>query len=59
MHLLQLVAGHTVIIVGYIIWVGTSLLTGGTGGEFWEVGVESVEAEMENLLDPQFSGNLN
>lgn len=45
--------------VGYIIRVGTSLLTGGTGGEFWEVGLEAVEAEMENLLDPQYPGNLN
>lgn len=45
-HLLQLVVGHTVIIVGYVIRVGTSLSLV-AHGEF--VGEQSHEAEMENL----------
>lgn len=51
-HLLQLVVGHTAIIVGYVIRVGTSLslLTHGDS-----VGEQSHEAEMET----QVSGNLN
>lgn len=50
-HLLQLVVGHTVIIVGYIIRVGTShsLLP---HGDF--VGEQLHEAEMENLQDPAY-----
>lgn len=45
-HLLQLLVGHTVIIVGYVIRAGTSLsiLTHGDS-----VGEQSHEAEMENL----------
>lgn len=48
---LQLVVGHTVIIVGYIIRVGTSLSLLAHGGF---VGEQPHEAEMEILPDPGF-----
>lgn len=50
-HLLQLVVGHTVIIVGYIIRVATSLSLLAHEGF---VGEQSHEAEMENLQDLGF-----
>lgn len=50
-HHLQLVVGHAVIIVGYIIRDGASP-SPLAHGDF--VGEQSHEAEMENLQDPGF-----